>query len=164
VLGVVLVAAPGRASAHSVLLDTAPSDGAVVTVVTSEVTLTFNEPVKGSFSTVAVSGPDGRAHGDGPVRVVDGVVHQPVSALGSGRYRVAWRVVSADGHPVSGEFGFTVALPAGLEPPAAAPGGRADVAAPPESGASAWWWVPVLGALAAAALVLVRAGRRRRAP
>jgi len=32
----------------------------------------------------------------------------PVDALGPGTYKVEWRVVSADGHPVDGTFSFTV--------------------------------------------------------
>jgi len=32
----------------------------------------------------------------------------PVDALGPGSYKVEWRVVSADGHPVDGTFSFTV--------------------------------------------------------
>jgi hypothetical protein len=77
--------------------------------------------VKQRFTTVVVTGPGGVAYSRGGVRVVDTAVTQPVWSLRSGGYRVAWRAISADGHPVQGEFGFTVALPAGAEPTAGPP-------------------------------------------
>jgi methionine-rich copper-binding protein CopC len=158
-VGVAVAVLPAPASAHSVLLGTSPADGAAVTTMTSEVTLTFNEPVMGRFSTVAVTGPDGVAYGDGALQVIDNIVHQPVFPLRSGNYQVAWRVVSADGHPVSGTFAFTVTLPADLEP-TITPVAAASASAP-ESGWSMWWWAG-LAALAVLPLLLIRFGRRRR--
>jgi methionine-rich copper-binding protein CopC len=116
-----VLATPPAAWAHSRLLATTPPASATVTAPISEVTLTFNEPVQQRFSFVVVSGPGGRSYSHGPVRVVDTTVHQPVYPLKSGSYAVQWRVVSADGHPVQGRFGFTVALPTGLEPSAGPP-------------------------------------------
>jgi methionine-rich copper-binding protein CopC len=156
----VLVAmTPGLASAHSVLLGTAPADTAVVTTVIGEVTLTFNETVHAQFSTVVVTGPGDVTYSDGPLRVLDAVVHQSVFPLRSGGYRVAWRVVSADGHPVSGTFGFTVALPAGLEPTATPPNGT--VAATASAAVRSTWWWAVLAVLGVV-LVGVLALRSRR--
>ncbi|MBX6358415.1 MAG: copper resistance protein CopC, partial [Micromonosporaceae bacterium] len=114
--GVAMLGAPAPAAAHTVLLGTTPAEGSVVTTVTTEVTLTFSEPVRAQFTTVAVTGPGGRAYGNGDLSVRDNVVHQPVHPMGSGAYEVAWRVVSLDGHPVSGTFSFTVQLPAEQEP------------------------------------------------
>jgi cytochrome c oxidase assembly factor CtaG/methionine-rich copper-binding protein CopC len=108
--GLAGLVAPGPAAAHSVLLGTAPAEGSVVTAVTTEVTLTFNEPVRAQFSTVAVTGPGGRAYATGELTVRDNVARQPVHPLRSGDYQVAWRVVSLDGHPVSGTFTFRVSL------------------------------------------------------
>lgn len=180
---IVVLATPAPAAAHTVLLGTTPADGSVVTTVTTEVTLTFNEPVRADFSTVVVTGPDGRAYATGNPTVQDNVLRQPVHPLGSGTYEVAWRVVSLDGHPVSGSFSFTVQLPAEEEPvsveeeptpgaeesaePSAPPaaagdaeaGGRADDAKP--AGWRLWWWIPIGVALAAGAVLLVRLGRRR---
>jgi copper resistance protein C len=44
---------------------------------------------------------------------------------------VAWRVVSADGHPISGDFTFDHAPPAGADEAAGAAGPRCAVAAGP---------------------------------
>jgi hypothetical protein len=158
--GVALFGFPAPAAAHAVLLGTTPAEGSVVTTLTTEVTLTFNEPVRAQFSTVAVTGPDGRAYANGELSVQDNVVRQPVHPLRSGDYEVAWRVVSLDGHPISGTFSFTVQLPAGLEPgePPAPPPAAGDAEA---SGWRLWWWIPIGAALAAVAVLLVRLGRRR---
>jgi hypothetical protein len=128
------------------------------------VTLTFNERVHQQLSVVVVSGPRGVSYSDGPVRVVDGVVHQAVYPLRSGSYTVEWRVVSADTHPVQGRFGFTVALPPELEP-TAEPSSPAPsrLAAGAATGRSTPWWPWLLGAalVVGAGIVLVRRHRRR---
>jgi len=116
-----MAASPAPAWAHSRLLHTTPADGAAINEPTTQVVLTFNEMVKQRFTTVVVTGPDSVDYSQGPVRVVDTTVTQPVYPLRSGAYHVAWRAVSADGHPVQGEFRFTVALPPGTEPTATPP-------------------------------------------
>ena len=154
VAGVCAVAAalavPAPAYAHSRLEGSAPAAGATLATAPTEITLTFNETVRGRFSTVVVTGPDARGYADGPVRVVDAVVHQPLHPVRSGGYTVAWRVVSADGHPVQGSFGFTVTLPVGREP--AGPPPAAPAAAPGRATGTAW------AAVAGGALLVLAAG------
>jgi methionine-rich copper-binding protein CopC len=163
VLGTVL-AAPPAAWAHSQLRATTPAASQTVTAPVGEVTLTFNDPVHQRFSTVAVSGPGGLSYSDGPVRVVDTTVHQPVYPLKSGTYTVQWRVVSADSHPVEGRFGFTVALPAHLEPSAGPPSpAPSRPAAGTGERSGRWWpWLFGLGVLAVGSVVAIRFARRRR--
>jgi methionine-rich copper-binding protein CopC len=149
--------------AHSRLLQTAPAASATVTAPVSEVTLTFNEHVHQQFSIVVVSGPGGVSYSDGHVQVVDDVVHQKVYPFRSGSYTVEWRVVSADTHPVQGTFGFTVALPPGLEPTAAPSSPVPSRLATPVSGhRGVPWWSWLLGAavIATAGVVLVLMRRR----
>lgn len=109
-----LTAAP--ASAHAQLLGSDPKADSTVGAPLTEITLLFNDLVRGDYSTVVLTGPDGRRHGAGQPRAVDKRVHLPISPLRSGGYRVAYRVVSADGHPIEGQFRFTVALAPGQEP------------------------------------------------
>jgi methionine-rich copper-binding protein CopC len=98
----------GSASAHSVLLETAPARGGTVDTAPATVALTFTEMPQGEFSTIHVTGPDGQRRDNGHVQVVNDVVTEPLAGTRpAGRYVVDWRVVSADGHPVSGEFAFT---------------------------------------------------------
>jgi hypothetical protein len=103
-----LVLGASSAAAHSVLLNTSPVRSAAVPTAPGKVVLTFNEMPQGEFSAIHVTGPDGQRRDDGPVQVVNDLVTEPLAGTRpAGRYVVDWRVVSADGHPVSGEFTFT---------------------------------------------------------
>jgi methionine-rich copper-binding protein CopC len=92
--------------AHAQLVSTDPADGDTRDTV-AEVTLTFSEEVNAKFVQVQVDGPsgdeaDGAPATDGPV-----VTQALVPDLPSGEHTVVYRVVSVDGHPVSGTFSFT---------------------------------------------------------
>ena len=103
------VSGAGPAAAHSVLLQTSPAREGTLDTAPATVALTFNEMPQGEFSTIHVTGPDGQRRDNGHVQVVNDVVNEPLAGTRpAGRYIVDWRVVSADGHPVSGEFTFTV--------------------------------------------------------
>ncbi|MFH8494215.1 copper resistance CopC/CopD family protein [Streptomyces coeruleorubidus] len=114
-LGTVLVlllfsAAP--ASAHAALRGTDPDDGSVVQRAPRHLTLTFTESVGLLDDSFRVFGPDQRRVHTGEARHADGRsdtarVGLP-GKLAQGTYTVAWRVVSADSHPVSGAFTFSV--------------------------------------------------------
>ncbi|GGS93339.1 transport integral membrane protein [Streptomyces violaceus] len=114
-LGTVLVlllfgAAP--ASAHAALRSTDPDDGSVVKQAPRSVTLTFTESVGLLDDSFRVFGPDQRRVHTGEATHADGRsdtarVGLP-GKLAQGTYTVAWRVVSADSHPVSGAFAFSV--------------------------------------------------------
>ncbi|MFK3980749.1 copper resistance protein CopC [Micromonospora sp. NPDC050397] len=162
-LAVLLAGLPVAAPvwAHSRLLGTDPADGTTVTSVLPAVTLTFNEVVRADLSTVLVErAADHTGYGDGPAQVVDHELRQPVRPLRSGDYRVAWRAISVDGHPVQGEFRFTVALPPDREPAAATPDKvRTPVAG--GGGPATWWWAAgAVVALVAVAAGLIRVRRR----
>ena len=157
---VVLLVGAGPAWAHSRLLHTVPVDGATTTDVTTSVVLTFNEMVKQRFTTVVVRGPDGTSYGRGGVRVVDENVTQDLYPLPSGAYHVAWRAISADGHPVQGEFRFTVSLAPGAEPTVRPPATVAS-AVPPSQRSWAWLLaVAVVVAVTIAGVAVVGRGRR----
>jgi hypothetical protein len=112
VLAVLLLRA-SPAAAHTELTASTPSPGAVVASTTAEVVLTFSGRVQGDFSTVAVTGPDGADRARGPLAVRGGRVVQGLDApLAAGAWTVAYRVIAADGHPVTGTVPFTVAAAA----------------------------------------------------
>lgn len=120
----VLVLAPAPASAHDSLVASAPEDGQALQWSPEEVVLTFSGRVMDVSTAVVVL--DSEAE---PVPVTDPLVEGPdVSVelppdLADGGYAVRWRVVSGDGHPISGAFTFRVGE-GGPPPPAldAAPG------------------------------------------
>jgi methionine-rich copper-binding protein CopC len=166
-----VLAVPAPAWAHTELSGTSPVALATVTSPISEVTLTFTGAVRADGSSVEVAGADGQVYSDAALSVLNFVVHQPVAPLRSGQYRVEWRVVAGDGHPMTGEFMFEVALPPELEPtgsptpahseptPTASAGVAIDTT--DDGSSAALWWAlgGALGAVLIALLVLL--GMRR---
>ena len=104
-----LVVVPAMpASAHNSVVATTPAEGAVVTAQPGTVSLETNGDLLdvGDGSVIQVQGPDGRYYGDG-CAVVDGPTATTQTELGEpGTYTVNWRVVSVDGHPITGTWSF----------------------------------------------------------
>ncbi|GGM77154.1 copper resistance protein CopC [Dactylosporangium sucinum] len=151
-----LLLAPAQpAWAHAKLLRTDPADGATVTAPVAAVTFTFNEMVQQRFSTVVVTGADGASYSDGAPRSVDKTLTQPLKPLPGGAVRVAWRTVSADGHPIEGQFTFTnaAAAPSSAAPPPSTPG--AAPATVDSVGGRAWG---VAGAVVLVVVLLLAGG------
>lgn len=96
------------AHAHSVLIDADPFEDAQTERAPAQITLTFNEDIVQLGNEMHVAGPDGETISEGDL-IVDGTqVIQPLAEVRpKGAYVVTWRVVSADGHPISGEYTFT---------------------------------------------------------
>ncbi|WP_299529446.1 copper resistance CopC/CopD family protein [uncultured Streptomyces sp.] len=114
-LGLVLGGAV-PASAHAALTGSDPKDGAVVATAPKEVTLSFSESVALADDSIRVLDPSGtRADSGDPQDVgTSGAVRYRVAlhaGLPDGTYTVAWQAVSADSHPVSGAFTFSVGAP-----------------------------------------------------
>ena len=103
------------ASAHAVLISTTPADGSVVATSPAQITLRFSEPVASSLGSVRVFGPDAEQLSTGGVtRPSPSTLAVPITGqLRKGTHTVAWRAVSADGHPVRGAFAFSVGEPSG---------------------------------------------------
>lgn len=102
-----LAGAPA-AQAHDVLQGTDPADGSTVAVAPDHVTLTFNEPALAVGTEVVVNDPNARTVSTGAPVLVDNTVTQAVTGeLPTGVYTVVYRVTSADGHPIEGQFAFT---------------------------------------------------------
>jgi copper resistance protein C len=94
------------ADAHASLVSTDPADGSQVATAPRTVEMTFSEDLDGGF--VAVMAPDGTKVGTSEPRLSGARMSADLAeSLQSGRYTVAYRVVSVDGHPVTGEFTFT---------------------------------------------------------
>ncbi|MET8977115.1 copper resistance CopC family protein [Streptomyces sp. NPDC004539] len=107
-LTVLALAAPA-ASAHTALDTSSPASGAVLAGLPPRVTLTFTDPMDDRYAKVAVTGPDGTSAAQGEPRVTGASVTLGLApASPPGRYTVGYRVVSADGHPVTGSYAFTL--------------------------------------------------------
>jgi methionine-rich copper-binding protein CopC len=122
-----LVAGAGVASAHNVLIGSDPPDGASIATGPAQVRLTFDLPLRAGFTAMTVVGPGGSRWEGSPPAVTDNTVSVQVHPLGpAGVYQVGYRVVSDDGHPVSGSVHFTLTSAGTGTPnpaPAAAPTG-----------------------------------------
>ncbi|MEW9533414.1 copper resistance protein CopC [Microbispora sp. NPDC049125] len=175
-LALLLVTSPARA--HNVLLGSDPKEGAVLGGTPARVTLTFDQAVRRDFARIAVTGPGGAHYEQGEVGVAGTSVFIAVRPSGPpGAYAVGYRIVSNDGHPVTGTITFTVGpSPATPAASSAVPGGTgaspgAALAVPGPAGGQGgggqggggWVWgllVATAALLALCARVLVRHDRR----
>jgi methionine-rich copper-binding protein CopC len=102
----VLVAGVLPAEGHASLVSSKPADGAQIAKAPATVELTFSEDVDSGF--VGVTAPDASTVKASEPRIDGATMSADVAASDQhGRYTVAYRIVSADGHPVSGEITFT---------------------------------------------------------
>lgn len=117
-----LVGSATPAAAHTEIVRTEPTAGAVLPVPPRAVVLQFNEPVSTQFASVLVAGPDGQRLDVGSARVRRTTVTMSMrtTAVPAGTYTVVWRVVSDDNHPISGRFTFSVGVPSTPGPAVAA--------------------------------------------
>lgn len=102
------VGAAVPASAHADLVSTDPADGAVLQSVPESITLSFNSKILEGMAELAVTNSVGE--------LVTGIIAEsaqttatalwPVDLPGD-TYKVAYRIVSEDGHPITGSFSFS---------------------------------------------------------
>ncbi|WP_306324012.1 MULTISPECIES: copper resistance CopC/CopD family protein [unclassified Streptomyces] len=108
-----LLAGAAPASAHAALTGSDPKQGAVVDSAPKKVSLTFSEDVAISDGAVRVLDPAGKRVDDGKVTHPGGTTYAVGlhSGLPDGTFTVAYQVVSADSHPVSGAYTFSIGKP-----------------------------------------------------
>lgn len=165
VAGFAVLALATPASAHDVLVGSDPARGATMTTGPTQVRLDFNAPVQFGADQITVLGPDGGHYERTSTATVTGnSVSAPVAPLGpAGTYRVGYRVISADGHPVAGEITFTLAK-AGTGAPVTPQAAGASSSSSGGGGVPVWVWI--VGAvvlLAVGLFVALRGGRTQEA-
>ena len=112
------------AQAHDALESSNPANGSTVSTMPEKIELTFDHTPIAINSIVRVEDATGTDQADGPVSIVDNQVSQAVKpGAPQGKYKVVWRVVSSDGHPIEGTFTFTAGGPTSV--PSAAPAAAA---------------------------------------
>jgi copper transport protein len=131
-----LASAPTSALAtllHARLLRSTPAADARLTSAPQSIRLVFSEAVVAELSQILVTGSAGAAQ---TLRVTvdprdNHVLVGDVVSLPFGTHKVAWRIVSADGHPIIGNFSFSVISAAtdstAVAPPSPATGIGTDV-------------------------------------
>jgi methionine-rich copper-binding protein CopC len=108
VSGLVLATFGVTASAHAHLQKASPADGSVVTMSPSRIVLDFSEAARLTAASIQ--------KGDEPRQSLNSLpaaaarqISVPLPQLTPGSYSVTWRVVSEDGHVMSGTLRFTLA-------------------------------------------------------
>ncbi|MFI9551204.1 copper resistance protein CopC [Nonomuraea endophytica] len=172
----ILLGTAAPALAHDALRTSDPAKGSTVKSL-DQVKLEFTAKVRMPF--VIVRG-DGVEFHQGKPELDGKVVTQALKgALQDGKYTIAYRVVSSDGHPIEGEIPFTVkgapkpetsATPS-QSASAAAPSPSEQVQTPEQTPASAEqdqpagfpiWLIIVVGALAGIGIGFLLSMRRKK--
>lgn len=97
---------------HATLLSSEPAAKATLTTSPTRIRLVFSEEVEPSLGRIRLVAPDGSIvtlKQAGDPHDVSALIGPITSPLGAGVYRVEWRIVSEDGHPIDGAYSFTVA-------------------------------------------------------
>jgi copper transport protein len=114
-----VLAARVVAYAHASLVSSTPAAGSQLPTAPSQVRLLFTEAIEPSLASITLIDAARRqislAVASDP-HDVDAIV-APATDLHPGAYRLHWRVVSADGHPVEGSFTFAIGVGAAGPPP-----------------------------------------------
>lgn len=127
-----LTAQAPTALAHSNGVSSSPDDGEIVDALPPKVEVTFDAGLMDIGAALAVVGPDGAVVSDATPTIGKRTISTALTGSGlPGVYKVAYRIVSEDGHAVEGKYAFTVAG-------AAAPSASAETTTPlPESSSEA---------------------------
>lgn len=112
-LGLALFGFSGYAGAHAELVSTTPAANAKMDNAPSSIEIVFNERLDAGRAKLLVLNEASRNVASGkPERIEEGKgLRIAVSKLGEGHYTVSYSVISADGHPISGAYVFTVGNP-----------------------------------------------------
>jgi copper resistance protein C len=99
------------AHAHSQLTSANPKQKSVVTVMPKKVVLQFNEDLINlePGNQLRVIDPKGKAVHNGTATVFGNQLSVALrTSKVQGKYRVTYRAISADGHPITGSYDFTL--------------------------------------------------------
>ena len=103
---------PTTAYAHDHLVSSSPEAGAVLSEAPAEITLVYSAELTSAGATVLIIDEEGTDWANSePAITGDTVTVAVQDHIASGAYVVQWRVVSSDGHPITGEVPFTLGLP-----------------------------------------------------
>ncbi|MDJ1113451.1 copper resistance CopC family protein [Microbacterium dauci] len=106
-VAVVGVAAP--ASAHDELIGSTPASGEQLDAAPVEVVLTYSAAIATEGAAVTVVDAEGTEWAAGEHVIETNTLSFPLKAdMPEAGYLIEWRVVSSDGHPISGTIPFAV--------------------------------------------------------
>ena len=117
VSGLALASLAATASAHAHLQKASPADGSVVTTSPSRIVLNFSEAARLTAASIQKGDEPPQSLKPLPAAAVR-QISVPLPQLTPGSYSVTWRVVSEDGHVMSGMLRFTLAPDRAADHPA----------------------------------------------
>lgn len=173
---IAMLAMPTVASAHDQLIHSTPAVNDALATAPTAIELDFSANVLDEGAEIRVVDADGTDFADGDLAIDGSTVTIAVrSDMPEAGYQVRWRVVSSDGHPISGLIPFTIgdAAPMPLPTATAADGeatgetaasgtaGAAD-ATPGDAGVLRTVLIGAGGAVVALAVLLGVGALRRR--
>lgn len=107
----VVTMAPSAVSAHAVLDSSSPAASTVLKTSPTEIRLDFSETIESSLLSIQLFDSQQKDVSIGDAQRSDSdlsIATASVPKLNDGVYVVVWRVVSADGHPLTGAFPFEI--------------------------------------------------------
>ena len=97
----------GAATAHTKTEGTTPADGATVAEV-EMLHIVFDAPMRVISAALTRDGTEVTIEREMGMEPVEAFHAVPAAPLAPGTYRLDWRGMAEDGHPMQGGFGFTV--------------------------------------------------------
>ncbi|HNO39065.1 MAG TPA: copper resistance protein CopC, partial [Marmoricola sp.] len=92
---------PAPAQSHLTLLSSDPRDGARLAQAPSAVVLVFNKPL-GATAYLRLNSSNQEGQQITNLKVVGSRITAALPPVGAGRFQLAYRAVSAQGHPLTG--------------------------------------------------------------
>ena len=113
--GIALLTSAVTASAHAHLQKSSPADGSVITTPPSNIVLTFSEAARLTALSIQ-RGEEAKQNLKPLPTTAAQQISVPLPPLKPGAYSLTWRVLSDDGHVISGTLHFTLAVAAADHP------------------------------------------------
>jgi methionine-rich copper-binding protein CopC len=118
ILTILFVSLALPAQAHDALIDQSPKAGETIEAGIVEIKLEFNNELLNlgdSAAEILIQNSAGEPQNPGCALVENRHASVKLDLATAGDYSVAWRVVSSDGHPISGQFDFVLQNTTGHE-------------------------------------------------
>lgn len=97
--------------AHTGLESSFPQDGEIIEEELEQVTFTFETKIE-QGSTFELQNPKGETLPTEHISISENqMIGNFANPLENGEYQVHWKIIGADGHPIDGEFSFSVNVP-----------------------------------------------------
>ena len=119
--GMVLVTFAVAASAHAHLEKSSPADGSVITTSPPSIVLSFSEAARLTALSIQ-RGEEAKQNVKPLPTAAAQQITVPLPPLKPGAYSLSWRVLSDDGHVMSGTLHFTLAAEPAAQHPVDHPG------------------------------------------